>query len=137
MKIVITKGCLLNPSDTAAVVGGNVLTSQRVTDVVLKAFRYVTKFYCCNRNTSVHLHSSPLGLLLLLQGLRGVPRLHEQPHLRQHDDGLLRDYCWWRRGESTICILILRKSMSALITAPTIVVASIYSPLLIIMYRLR
>lgn len=31
--------CLLNPSPQAAVVGGNVLTSQRVTDVVLKAFR--------------------------------------------------------------------------------------------------
>jgi 5-oxoprolinase (ATP-hydrolysing) len=29
---------MLNPSDGAAVVGGNVLTSQRVTDVVLKAF---------------------------------------------------------------------------------------------------
>ena len=30
-------GCLLNPGETAAVVGGNVLTSQRVVDVVLKA----------------------------------------------------------------------------------------------------
>ena len=29
---------MLNPSDTAAVVGGNVLTSQRVVDVILKAF---------------------------------------------------------------------------------------------------
>lgn len=29
---------ILSPSPTAAVVGGNVLTSQRVTDVVLKAF---------------------------------------------------------------------------------------------------
>jgi len=28
----------LSPSDTAAVVGGNVLTSQRVTDVILAAF---------------------------------------------------------------------------------------------------
>lgn len=31
-------GSLLSPSPEAAVVGGNVLTSQRVTDVVLKAF---------------------------------------------------------------------------------------------------
>lgn len=31
-------GSLLSPSSDAAVVGGNVLTSQRVTDVVLKAF---------------------------------------------------------------------------------------------------
>ncbi|SPO19719.1 related to 5-oxoprolinase [Ustilago trichophora] len=34
----IPKGSLLDPSETAAVVGGNVLTSQRITDVVLKAF---------------------------------------------------------------------------------------------------
>lgn len=31
--------CLLSPSAEAAVVGGNVLTSQRVTDVVLKCFK--------------------------------------------------------------------------------------------------
>jgi len=34
----IPKNCFLSPSDTAAVVGGNVLTSQRVTDVVFKCF---------------------------------------------------------------------------------------------------
>jgi len=38
IKIVIPRGCFLNPSADAAVVGGNVLTSQRVTDVVLRAF---------------------------------------------------------------------------------------------------
>lgn len=38
MQVVIPEQCLLNPSSEAAVVGGNVLTSQRVTDVVLKAF---------------------------------------------------------------------------------------------------
>ncbi|SPC65083.1 related to 5-oxoprolinase [Ustilago sp. UG-2017b] len=37
--IKIPKGSLLDPSETAAVVGGNVLTSQRITDVVLKAFK--------------------------------------------------------------------------------------------------
>jgi 5-oxoprolinase (ATP-hydrolysing) len=36
--VKIPPQCLLNPSPEAAVVGGNVLTSQRVTDVVLKAF---------------------------------------------------------------------------------------------------
>ena len=36
--IIIPKGSFLSPSEGAAVVGGNVLTSQRVTDVVLKAF---------------------------------------------------------------------------------------------------
>lgn len=39
IEVRIPKGCFLDPSDTAAVVGGNVLTSQRITDVVLKAFR--------------------------------------------------------------------------------------------------
>lgn len=36
--IRIPKGSFLSPADGAAVVGGNVLTSQRVTDVLLKAF---------------------------------------------------------------------------------------------------
>jgi 5-oxoprolinase (ATP-hydrolysing) len=37
--VKIPKHSFLSPSDRAAVVGGNVLTSQRVTDVVLKAFQ--------------------------------------------------------------------------------------------------
>lgn len=37
--VIIPPKSFLSPSDNAAVVGGNVLTSQRVTDVVLKAFR--------------------------------------------------------------------------------------------------
>ena len=37
----LPEGSLLNPSDTAAVVGGNVLTSQRITDVVFRAFEAV------------------------------------------------------------------------------------------------
>lgn len=36
--VKIPPGSLLSPSETAAVVGGNVLTSQRVTDVVFKCF---------------------------------------------------------------------------------------------------
>ena len=39
IKVHIPKRSFLSPSGKAAVVGGNVLTSQRVTDVVLKAFR--------------------------------------------------------------------------------------------------
>lgn len=37
--VKLPSGSCLNPSPTAAVVGGNVCTSQRVTDVVLKAFK--------------------------------------------------------------------------------------------------
>jgi 5-oxoprolinase (ATP-hydrolysing) len=37
--VLIPPNSFLSPSDKAAVVGGNVLTSQRVTDVILKAFK--------------------------------------------------------------------------------------------------
>ena len=37
--VKIPPASFLNPSDKAAVVGGNVLTSQRITDVILKAFQ--------------------------------------------------------------------------------------------------
>ncbi|PQE09198.1 5-oxoprolinase (ATP-hydrolysing) protein [Rutstroemia sp. NJR-2017a BBW] len=39
IRVLIPPKSFLSPSDHAAVVGGNVLTSQRVTDVILKAFR--------------------------------------------------------------------------------------------------
>ncbi|MEW5314666.1 MAG: hypothetical protein WDW38_006142 [Sanguina aurantia] len=48
--ITIPPSCLLNPSPTAAVVGGNVLTSQRVTDVVLKAFQAAAASQGCMNN---------------------------------------------------------------------------------------
>ncbi|MBV94713.1 5-oxoprolinase, partial [Eschrichtius robustus] len=38
VRVVIPKGSILDPSPEAAVVGGNVLTSQRVVDVILGAF---------------------------------------------------------------------------------------------------
>ncbi|KAL2386571.1 5-oxoprolinase (ATP-hydrolysing) [Blastomyces gilchristii SLH14081] len=39
INVRIPRNCFLSPSDKAAVVGGNVLTSQRVTDVILKCFQ--------------------------------------------------------------------------------------------------
>ena len=39
MRIDIPTPSILAPTPEAAVVGGNVLTSQRVTDVVLRAFQ--------------------------------------------------------------------------------------------------
>jgi len=38
IRVLIPPSSFLSPSSTAAVVGGNVLTSQRVTDVILRAF---------------------------------------------------------------------------------------------------
>ncbi|KAL9932364.1 hypothetical protein V8E36_008843 [Tilletia maclaganii] len=52
IEIRIPKGCLLDPSDSAAVVGGNVMTSQRITDVVLHAFQACAASQgCCNNLT--------------------------------------------------------------------------------------
>ncbi len=48
--IVIPEGSLLAPSEHAAVVGGNVLTSQRITDVILKAFRASAASQGCMNN---------------------------------------------------------------------------------------
>jgi 5-oxoprolinase (ATP-hydrolysing) len=47
---IIPKYSLLNPSSDAAVVGGNVLTSQRVVDVVLKAFKACAASQGCMNN---------------------------------------------------------------------------------------
>jgi 5-oxoprolinase (ATP-hydrolysing) len=48
--IKIPRGSLLDPSPEAAVVGGNVLTSQRITDVVLKAFGVAAASQGCMNN---------------------------------------------------------------------------------------
>lgn len=50
VKIYIPPGSFLSPSDKAAVVGGNVLTSQRVTDVVLTAFQACACSQGCMNN---------------------------------------------------------------------------------------
>ncbi|CAG9764851.1 unnamed protein product [Ceutorhynchus assimilis] len=50
VKVNIPKGSLLDPSDNAAVVGGNVLTSQRIVDVVLGAFRVCAASQGCMNN---------------------------------------------------------------------------------------
>ena len=47
---VIPQYTLLNPSDDAGVVGGNVLTSQRVVDVVLKALKACAASQGCMNN---------------------------------------------------------------------------------------
>ncbi|CAN6454240.1 unnamed protein product [Victoria cruziana] len=50
VKILIPSGSLLSPSDKAAVVGGNVLTSQRIADVVLTAFQACSCAQGCMNN---------------------------------------------------------------------------------------
>lgn len=50
IEFVIPKYSLLNPDSTAGVVGGNVLTSQRVVDVVLLAFKACAASQGCMNN---------------------------------------------------------------------------------------
>lgn len=53
MKIIIPKGSLLDPSEDAAVVGGNVLTSQRIVDVILAAFEICAASQGCMNNVTL------------------------------------------------------------------------------------
>ncbi|XP_077480992.1 5-oxoprolinase [Stigmatopora argus] len=52
IKVVIPPGSILQPSENAAVVGGNVLTSQRVVDVIFKAFEVCAASQGCMNNVS-------------------------------------------------------------------------------------
>ncbi len=50
ISIIIPPATILSPTDTAAVVGGNVLTSQRVTDIILAAFSASANSQGCMNN---------------------------------------------------------------------------------------
>ncbi|XP_059473428.1 5-oxoprolinase [Neocloeon triangulifer] len=50
VKIVVPKGSLLDPSENAAVVGGNVTTSQRIVDVIFRAFSTCSASNGCKNN---------------------------------------------------------------------------------------
>ena len=52
VRVVIPEGSILDPSEDGAVVGGNVLTSQRLVDVCLRAFEACAASQgCCNNVT--------------------------------------------------------------------------------------
>ncbi|XP_072234316.1 5-oxoprolinase isoform X2 [Leuresthes tenuis] len=52
IKVIVPPGSILQPSQDAAVVGGNVLTSQRVVDVIFKAFEVCAASQGCMNNIS-------------------------------------------------------------------------------------
>ncbi|XP_066522637.1 5-oxoprolinase [Hoplias malabaricus] len=52
IKVTIPPGSILQPSQSAAVVGGNVLTSQRVVDVIFRAFEVCAASQGCMNNVS-------------------------------------------------------------------------------------
>ncbi|KAL0812063.1 hypothetical protein ABMA28_009453, partial [Loxostege sticticalis] len=53
VQVIIPSGSILDPSEGAAVVGGNVLTSQRIVDVVLKAFQVCAASQGCMNNLTL------------------------------------------------------------------------------------
>uniref|UniRef100_A0A8C8S128 5-oxoprolinase, ATP-hydrolysing n=1 Tax=Pelusios castaneus TaxID=367368 RepID=A0A8C8S128_9SAUR len=52
VQVLIPKGSILDPSPEAAVVGGNVLTSQRVVDVIFRAFEACAASQGCMNNVT-------------------------------------------------------------------------------------
>lgn len=52
IEVIIPPGSILQPSQDAAVVGGNVLTSQRVVDVIFRAFEVCAASQGCMNNIS-------------------------------------------------------------------------------------
>ncbi|XP_005089828.1 5-oxoprolinase [Aplysia californica] len=50
IRIVMSPGSIIDPSEEAAVVGGNVLTSQRIVDVILRAFGVCAASQGCMNN---------------------------------------------------------------------------------------
>lgn len=53
INVIIPKHSILDPSEGAAVVGGNVLTSQRVVDTILKAFSVCSASCGCMNNVTI------------------------------------------------------------------------------------
>lgn len=81
IKVIIPEGTLLNPYPEAAVVGGNVLTSQRVVDVVLKAFGACAASQGCMNN--ITFGDETMGYYETVAGGSGAVRFFL---FQQHDD---------------------------------------------------
>jgi 5-oxoprolinase (ATP-hydrolysing) len=81
--IRIPAGSILHPSATAAVVGGNVLTSQRVVDVVLKAFGACAASQGCMNNLTFG--STTFGYYETIAGGAGAgPSWHGRSGVHTH-----------------------------------------------------
>ncbi|XP_059984533.1 5-oxoprolinase isoform X1 [Lagenorhynchus albirostris] len=81
--VVIPKGSILDPSPEAAVVGGNVLTSQRVVDVILGAFGACAASQGCMNN--VTLGNAHMGYYETVAGGAGAgPGWHGRSGVHSH-----------------------------------------------------
>lgn len=108
VRVIIPKGSILDPSPEAAVVGGNVLTSQRVVDVIFKAFGVCA---ASQVGRGPGRAGGDTGPDPAAGGVGGgpcpfprhlSPGLHEQRHLRERARGLLRDGGGGRGGRSPL-----------------------------------
>ncbi len=83
IRIVIEDGSLLAPSEHAAVAAGNVLTSQRLTDVILKAFGVCAGSQGCMNNLTFG--NSDFGYYETIGGGAGAgPGWHGQSGVHTH-----------------------------------------------------
>ncbi|KAK7474011.1 hypothetical protein BaRGS_00034721 [Batillaria attramentaria] len=83
VKVIIPKGCFLDPSENAAVVGGNVLTSQRVVDVILRAFGACAASQGCMNN--ITFGDETLGYYETVAGGSGAgPTWHGRSGIHSH-----------------------------------------------------
>ncbi|KAJ2912070.1 hypothetical protein MD484_g8350, partial [Candolleomyces efflorescens] len=104
LTIHIPKKSLLSPSRTAAVCGGNVLTSQRIVDVVLKAFHACAASQGCTNNLTfgagdgVHTHitNTRIGDVEILE--RRYPVMIHRFGLREGSGGVGK----WHGGEGVV-----------------------------------
>ncbi|XP_049676096.1 5-oxoprolinase isoform X2 [Accipiter gentilis] len=83
VRVVIPKGSILDPSPEAAVVGGNVLTSQRVVDVIFRAFGVCAASQGCMNN--VTFGNERVGYYETVAGGAGAgPRWHGRSGVHTH-----------------------------------------------------
>uniref|UniRef100_A0A2K5E207 5-oxoprolinase, ATP-hydrolysing n=1 Tax=Aotus nancymaae TaxID=37293 RepID=A0A2K5E207_AOTNA len=83
VRVVIPRGSILDPSPEAAVVGGNVLTSQRVVDVILGAFGACAASQGCMNN--VTLGNAHVGYYETVAGGAGAgPGWHGRSGVHSH-----------------------------------------------------
>jgi len=81
--VIVEPGSLLDPDPEAAVVGGNVLTSQRVVDVILKAFGVAAASQGCMNNLTFG--NSDFGYYETIGGGAGAgPYWHGQSGVHTH-----------------------------------------------------
>ena len=83
IKVIIPKGTILSPFPDAAVVGGNVLTSQRITDLILKVFDAAAASQGCMNN--ITFGNASFGYYETIGGGAGAgPNWHGQSGVHTH-----------------------------------------------------